>query len=111
MIYIYNLVNFVIFLLLEIIIYDVLWTFFCLYSANPAAPAHSLTQIDSQGAPLPPRGGGQYEGNIAHKLPSIRVSTGGVFRTGVGTEKDPPSPRTEAPPKYSTLLKGVRIQC
>ena len=81
MIYIYNLVNFVIFLLLEIVIYDVLWTFFCLYSANPAAPAHSLTPIYSQGAPLPPRGGGQYEGNIAHKLPSIRVSTGGVFRT------------------------------
>ena len=50
-------------------------------SASGGPPAHSLTRIDSQGQPLPPTGGGQYEGDIARKLPNSRISTGGVFRT------------------------------
>ena len=73
---------------LKIMFHDVFWTLMRLFSASPGPPAHSLTVVGSQGAPLPRTGGGQKGGNVPRFLPFFRISTGGVFRTPeIGTPK------------------------
>jgi hypothetical protein len=90
------------FLFLRNHIYDNFCTLPGLVLVAAVPPGHMLVPTYSLGGPLPPPGGGQHRGNVDPKLTDNRVVAGGVFSTGVGTEKDPPSESVEAPPQYST---------
>jgi hypothetical protein len=74
------------FLFLKSAIYDHFCTLAGLVLLWAVPPGHILLPRHSLGGPLPPQKGGQYEGDVAPKLPYIRVMTEAVFSTGVGTE-------------------------